>query len=169
MSTTYQTNDSVDFTEGEKPALPSGLNVLTILTFIGCGIGILGGIWQYFRAEKAYQDMLKAQENMESAPAFVKKMMGPEMLEMTRKSMEYKLPILLLTLVGCGLCLWGAMEMRKLKKQGFILWAAGEFLPLIGGAVFLGAGMFSGFALFGLLFPVIFLILYAVNKKHLIY
>jgi hypothetical protein len=169
MSTTNQTNDALDFTDGERPVLPSGLNVLTILTFIGCGLGLIGGIWQYINAEKGYQDLLKAQQNLSEAPAFVKSMMGPEMLEATRKSMEYKLPILLLTLVGVGLCLYGALEMRKLKKQGFALWAAGEFLPIIGAVIFVGTGMFTGLALFGLSIPVIFLILYAVNRKHLVY
>ncbi len=169
MSTTYQTEDSLDFNDGQKPSLPSAINVLTILTFIGCALGFGGAIWQYMRAEKGYQDLLKAQENMENAPAFLKKMMGPEMVEMARKSMEYKLPILLITLVGVGLCLWGALEMRKLKKQGFILWVAGEFLPIIGGALFVGFTMFKGFGIIGMLIPVVFLILYAVNKKHLIY
>lgn len=169
MATSNQTNDVLDFTDGQKPALPSGLNVLTILTFIGCGIGILSGIWQYFRAEKGYKDLLKAQENIENAPAFLKKMMGPEMVEMARKSMEYKLPLLLLTLIGCGLCLYGALEMRKLKKQGFILWVAGEFAPILASVVFVGTGMFNGFGLIAMLFPIAFLILYAVNKKHLIY
>jgi hypothetical protein len=164
-----QPNDVLDFNDGQKPALPSALNVLTILTFIGCALGFIGGIWQYFRAEKGYNDLVKAQANIEQAPAWARKMMGPEALEMARKSMEFKLPILLLTLVGSALCLWGALEMRKLKKQGFLLWVAGEFLPLIGSLAFLGMGMLSGFYLIGLAFPIIFLILYAVNKKHLIY
>ncbi len=50
-----------------------------------------------------------------------------------------------------------------------MLWAVGEFLPLIGGFIFIGTGMLSGFASFALLFPIAFLIMYAVNKKHLIY
>ena len=168
MSTTNP-NDLLEFNDAQKPALPGSLNVLTILTFIGCALGLCGGIWQYFRAEKGYNDLVKAQENIDQVPAWARGMMGPEMVEMARKSMEYKLPILLLTLIGVGLCLYGAMEMRKLKKQGFMLWVVGEFLPIIGGVIFVGTGMFAGLALIGVAFPVIFLILYGVNRKHLIY
>ena len=106
---------------------------------------------------------------MDEMPAMVKKMMGPDAFENARKTMENKVPVLILTLLGVGLCFYGALEMRKLKKQGFTLWVAGEFLPIIAMFFFIGSGMFSGFALFAYLFPVIFLILYAVNKKHLIY
>ena len=37
-------NSPSDFlpSTGEKPNIPSGINVLTILTFIGCGLGLLG-------------------------------------------------------------------------------------------------------------------------------
>jgi len=79
------------------------------------------------------------------------------------------LPIMLLTLVGVGLCLWGALEMRKLKKQGFMLWVIGEFLPIIGGLIFIGTGMVSGFSMIWLIIPVIFLILYLVQRKYLVY
>ena len=166
---TNQTNDMLDFNDGDKPALPTPLNVLTILTFVGSALGLFGGFWQFFTAEKSYREMVKMQDKMDQMPGFVKKMMGPDALENARKTMENKVPVLLLTLVGVALCIYGAIEMRKLKKQGFILWIAGEFLPIIGAFFFIGTGMLSGFAAFAFLFPLIFLILYAVNKKHLIY
>jgi hypothetical protein len=169
MTSNNPSADVLSFDNEQKPALPSSLNVLTILTFVGCGLAFLGGIWNYVRADKAYQDIVAAQEKLTEAPAWAKKFMGPEMVEMARKSADNKLPILLLTLVGAGLCLYGAMEMRKLKKQGFALWAAGEYLPVVGGFIFVGSVFFSGFALIGLAIPIIFTILYALNKKHLIY
>ncbi len=168
MTDTNQPNDLLQFEDGQKPELPTGLKVLTILTIIGSILGLLGGVWTYIKADESYKKLEEAQGNMDSAPAFVKKMMGPDMLEMARKSAENKLPIMLLTLIGSALCLYGAMEMRKLKKQGFMLWVVGEFLPIIGGIVFLGFGMFNGFAAIGMLFPLVFLILYAVQKKYLV-
>lgn len=169
MSTVTQPNDSLHFMDEGQPSLPTGLNVLTILTFIGCAIGLIGGIWTFIVAEKNYNEMMKMRDKLDEMPAIARKMMGPDAFETARRSMENKLPILLLTLVGVGLCLYGAIEMRKLKKQGFILWVAGEFLPIIGSVFFLGMGMFSGLGVIALLFPILFLILYAVNKKHLIY
>lgn len=163
------TSEVLDFADGERPSLPSGLNVLTILTFIGSALGLLMSVWTYINAEKSYKDLLAAQDKMESAPAFVKNMMGPKMLEMSQRSMENKLPIMLLNIVAAALCIYGAMEMRKLKKQGYILWVVGEVLPIIAGLLFVGAGIFGGFALIAMIFPVIFIILYSVQKKYLIY
>jgi len=168
MSTTNP-NDLLDFNDGQKPALPGSLNVLTILTFIGCALGFIGGIWQYMKADQSYKDIVAAQDKMADAPKWAKRFMGPEMVEMAKKSAENKLPIMLLTLVGVGLCLWGALEMRKLKKQGFMLWVIGEFLPIIGGLIFIGTGMVSGFSMIWLIIPVIFLILYLVQRKYLVY
>ncbi len=169
MNDTNSTSDVLEFAQGQKPALPSGLNVLTILTFIGSGLGFIGALWTYFNAEKSYKNVVDAQSKMTEAPAWAKNLMGPDMLELSRKSMENKLPIMLLTIVGVALCLYGALEMRKLKKQGFILWLVGEVLPVVGGILFIGAGMFKGFALIGIVFPIIFIILYLMQKKHLIY
>ncbi|MEN9570295.1 MAG: hypothetical protein RL172_1526 [Bacteroidota bacterium] len=169
MTNSTQTNDFLDFNEGGKPALPSALNVLTILTFIGCAVEVLGSVWRFFTAEKSYKQLQEAQGKMENAPAWAKGMMSPEMLEVSRKAMENKLILLVITLAGTALCLWGAMEMRKLKKQGYLLWVVGEFLPILGGVIIVGTGMLSGFSMFVLVFPIIFLILYTVNKKHLLY
>ncbi len=164
-----QPNDVLDFNDGQKPALPSALNVLTILTFIGSGLAFLGSFWTYYKADESYKQIQDAQTKMADAPAWAKRFMGPEMVEMARKAAEYKLPIMIVTIIGAALCIYGALEMRKLKKQGFPLWVAGEFLPVVASGVFLGAGAFSGFALFGIAIPIVFLILYAVNRKHLIY
>ena len=169
MSEVNQNNDYLNFPDEGKPKLPVGLNILTILTFIGWALGFFGGLWQFFSAEKSYREMEKMRDKLDELPPMLKKMMGPDAFENARKAMENKVPVLLLTLVGVGLCLYGAIEMRKLKKQGFTIWAIGEFLPIFGMYFFLGSGMFNGFALFAYLFPILFLILYAVQKKNLIY
>jgi hypothetical protein len=71
--------------------------------------------------------------------------------------------------VAMLLCLYGAMEMRKLKKQGFIFWLVGELLPIATTIFFIGAAAFNGFGLLNLLFPVIFIILYFIYRKDLVY
>ena len=163
------TPDFLDTQDGRAPELPSFLNVLTILTFVGCAIELITSVWRYISAEKSVQQLVEAQKNMDGAPEWAKKMAGPEAMAMAQKAMENKMPLLLVTLAGTALCFWGALEMRKLKKQGFILWAVGEFLPIIGSIIILGAGIFSGLSAFILLFPIVFLIMYAVNRKHLLY
>lgn len=161
------TNDSTF--SGEANQLPSGLKTLTLLTLIGSVMQILQGIWGYFGAQKNYDELLKAQSQLQDAPDVVKKMMGPEMLELAQKSLQYKLPIMLMAVAGGALCLYGALQMRKLKKDGYTIWLAGELLPVIGGFLLLGGSAMSGWiATLSLIFPMIFIILYTLQRKHLV-
>jgi len=153
--------------EEKKPKISQTLNVLTILTFIGSALTLLMSVLNYFNAQKSYDQMIEAQSKMEQAPAFVQKMMGPEMLELTRLSLENKLPLMVFNLIGVALCIFGAIEMRRLKKQGFALWIAGEFLPLVISYIILGKLVFNGFAAIGLVFPFVFVALYAFQLKNL--
>jgi len=151
--------------------LPSSLNVLTILTIIACVIFFLLEIYGFATAKSSYE---KTKELMDSGkvndmPAFAKKFMTPEALAMQKKKMENKLPILILDVAALGLCFYGALEMRKRKKQGYTFWLIGELLPVITTILFLGAAAFSGFGLIFWAIPIMFIILYTVNKKHLIY
>ena len=169
MNDTNSTSNVLDFAEGERPKLTTGLNVLTILTFVGCAIGLIFSLIGFVNAEKSYKTLVDAQANLANVPSWARGMMGPEALEVAKKSMENKLPILLLSIVSIALCLYGAIEMRKLKKQGFILWLAGEVLPIVSSFLFIGAGSFKGFGLIVVLIPVIFIILYALQRKNLVY
>lgn len=149
--------------------LPSGLKTLTLLTLIGSALQILQGIWGYFGAQKNYDDLVKAQSQMQDAPEMVKKMMGPEMVEMAQKAVQYKLPIMLMAVVGGALCLYGALQMRKLKKDGYTIWLAGELLPVIGGFLLLGGSAMTGWmTTISMIFPMIFIILYTLQRKHLV-
>lgn len=81
--------DKIDNLDFEKEKLPSGLNILTILSFIGCGIGFLGSFWGIYSAKSNFdkkEEVLK-QMNDPNMPSFAKKMMGsPEQyLEMITK------------------------------------------------------------------------------------
>jgi hypothetical protein len=168
------TADVLNFDENAKPKLPTGLNVLTILTFIGCAIQLLGSLWSFFTAKKSYDglDKLSEQMNSENMPGWAKSMMGdPEnMIQMITKSYENRIPIVLLSLVAVALCFYGALQMRKLKKQGFLLYTIGELLPFVTQFLFIGAFAFSGFAMyFGIAITVLFLLLYTMQRKYLIY
>jgi hypothetical protein len=163
-------NQTVDFLTDEEKGkkLPEMLNVLTILTFVGCGLTAISAVWAYSGAVKTYDDMQRLQSKMEDAPAIAKSLMGPNVVEMARKSLENRLPIMLLGLVATALCLYGALQMRQKKKAGFTIYTIGELLPLVTSAIFVGLGLISGFSLgFAILFPLVFIILYATQLKHL--
>lgn len=145
------------------------LKTLTVLTFIGSALGFIGGIYQFFNADKGVENMEKAIANPDT-PEFAKKMMTPEALEAARIGAANKLPILILGLIGVILCTVGAMQMRKLKQQGYYLWLIGEVVPIIGSLLFLGSSAFAGgfmtYIIYGII--LLFIILYTMQRKYLI-
>jgi len=153
--------------ENNKPS--SVLNVLTILSIIGSILALIQAVFGYFTAEKNYENMKKAMNNadMENAPGFVKSMFNEKTLMMAEHMADNKLPIMLTGVLGAVLCLWGAIEMRKLKKQGYALWMTGELLPMVALSIIIGEAAFSGLNLIGYVFPIVFIILYTVYRKEL--
>jgi len=153
----------------EEKKMSSTLNVLTILTFIGCGIGLLSSIWSYISIEKSYEQMQKMQNdpNMAQMPGFVKSMINEDALKLLKLQVENKLPMTIIAIIGIVLCIWGALKMRKLEKQGFYFWLLGEIVPIIGTLIFIGFSVFKGFAMIALIFPLVFVILYATQLKDM--
>ncbi|GGB04681.1 hypothetical protein [Puia dinghuensis] len=150
----------------EPRKIPEMLNVLTILTFIGSGLGIVSALWGFARAKASYDQL--ASMNLDQMPDFAKRMMGNDPVEMARRSLENRLPILLLSLIGCALCIYGAIQMRKLKKTGYTFYVLGEVLPIITSAIFLGTGALMGFGgIIGTIIVLVFIILYASQLKYL--
>ena len=151
-----------------KPS--TGLNVITILSIIGSILGLLQSAFSFFNAQKSYDDLKKLMESggLENAPGFVKNMVNKDTLIIAEKMLENKVPILVLSILGAALCLYGAIEMRKLKAQGYTMWLIGELLPIATMMIFIGAGAFSGFSLIGYLFPLVFIVLYTVYRKELV-
>jgi hypothetical protein len=58
--------------------------------------------------------------------------------------------------------------MRKLKKQGYFLWLIGEILPWVAMFIFIGGVFLKTFMVWFLIFPVLFIILYTLQRKHLV-
>jgi hypothetical protein len=163
------TNAKTDLLNWEEPKkLPDMLNVLTILTFIGNGLGLLISIYGFINARTAYEKAVQMQDKIDEMPAMVKKMMGPDPVGNALKMLDNRVPILLLSLVAYGLCIYGAIQMRQRKKMGFSLYILGDIVPLVSAFLFIGVGSLSGFGfLFGMVITVVFIILYATQLKHL--
>jgi hypothetical protein len=152
----------------EPKKIPEMLNVLTILTFVGCGVFALSSLWGFANAQKSYDTMLEMQGKLDQMPAFARKFAGPEMLEVAHKSVENRIPVLLLALVGYALCTYGAIQMRQLKKVGFTIYTIGELLPIPTSMFLLGTAFFNGIGvILGCLVYVVFIVLYATQLKHL--
>ncbi|HMC99791.1 MAG TPA: hypothetical protein VKH37_06555 [Ferruginibacter sp.] len=151
----------------EKKKLPSGINVLTILTFIGCGLNFLTTVglpWLNKVFLGFMDDAMKKKDLSEK-----------KLADLTRKKemivlVQDNLPaVMAITFAGLALCFVGALWMRKLKKDGFWLYVAGEIAPLIAIPLVLGSyrnDMVE--TVINLVVPVTFVILYATQRKHLV-
>jgi hypothetical protein len=143
------------------------LKTLTVLTFIGCALGYIFGIYGFINAENTVTKIEEGLNNP-NLPDMAKKFVNPEALESAQLMASNKLPILVLGLIGTTLCLIGALQMRKLKVEGYFLWLIGEILPFISAIIFINAAsIYKGFAVIGILIALVFIILYTVNKKYL--
>jgi hypothetical protein len=168
MADINQTTNTGNFLE-EPQKLPSMLNVLTILTFIGSGIGAISMIFYAIDPKKSYDQVLAAQDKIDQAPEFLKKIMGPNPVEVARKTYENHVAIILLAFVALALCIYGAVQMRKWSKIGFTIYAIGEILPLASVLIFIGAiGLGGPVALISyIILPLLFIGLYATQLKAL--
>ena len=80
--------------------------------------------------------------------------------------MENMTEMAIIGIIASILCLAGAVMMWKLQKKGFYIYTVGEIGAPIAMAMLVG-GAFGGMMLFGLFIPIIMVILYALNLKHM--
>lgn len=167
MSETLDANAS----SGQRPTF---LTVLCILTFIGSGLGVLGGLLG---------------------------LIGSSALGMFAP--QGTMIVTIIGLLAAALCLFGAVKMWGLYKQGFMIYVAGAALSIVGsiisaltirsymeesmGAINDLGGEFSEFSstassmaadmaasaawtgvVVAVIINVVFILLYNANKKHLV-
>lgn len=145
----------LDGNGGGTGTRPTFLTVLCILTFIGSGLGVLGGIL-----------------GLAGSSALARFAPTGGLMIWT-----------LLGLASAGLCLYGAIQMWGLKKQGFMLYVAGSGLsilisiinvatvPDLGSSPFadsMRSAMWTGLFI-GVAINVAFILMYNANRKALIH
>lgn len=160
--------DQLDFPEMGEKKLPTGLNILTILTFIWSAYELYSAYSSFSSGADKIKEFDKAQEQIKSAPAWAKQFASPEVRELMQEALNNRIPILVISIISISLCIYGAIEMRKLKKQGYFLWLIGEILPYVSIAIFASV-FFKTFLVYFMVFPIIFIILYSVQRKNLLY
>src|SRR6478736_6966063 len=109
---------------------------------------------------------------MTERPEVADKMTEKELADTEKLKSMYELmssnwiAYLIPSLIGIALCLFGAIQMRKLKKQGFYAYVLGQILPIVGGGIVIGfSNQFSNTQsyIFGLGIPALFIFLYSRN------
>jgi magnesium-transporting ATPase (P-type) len=149
--------------------LPGILNVLTILTFIGCGIAYLSDCYNFFinnNPDKQIEKLNQTRDKMGDS-GFGAKMIDSS-IDMIQKSHDNRYLLFITGLIFTTLCLIGAMQMRKLKKTGYYYYLIGELAPFVLMAGLFGSSFFSAFTiLFIALIAIVFVILYSTQLKYL--
>lgn len=162
-------NDLLTEVEPGKAKLPSGLNVLTILTFIGCSVFGLFTLCMPIINRFLLEMIDKAKDSGKdiSAKDLADMEKGRAAILLAQQNM---IPLMIIGLIGITLCFVGALWMRKLKKDGYWLYVAGELAPVIAGLIIMGTSQLEG--VMGILLnigvPLAFVILYTMQRKHLI-
>jgi len=159
--------DNLNADSFEQAKLPQGLNVLTILTFIWCGILTLltfcAPMINDFFLEYLNKQLTSGKDLTAKEIAKIEK--SKEAIELAQQHM---VPLLAVGLIGVALCFVGALWMRKLKKDGFWLYVAGELAPVIALGFIMGFEYYQSVGnLVGALIPVLFVILYSFQRKYL--
>jgi hypothetical protein len=164
-----ETNQNNDLFGDRPKAIPGMLNVLTILTFIGCAFAYIGTIYSFITSSDYEKQIADLRDRADNAGdnGLASKMLQ-DSIQMIEKSHEYRYVLVASGLIFATLCLVGALRMRKLKKSGFLLYTIGELAPLVLTAALIGFTFFSGIvmALSGL-FAIVFVILYATQTKYM--
>ena len=147
---------------------PIFLTVLCILTFVGSGFASLAAIFSLMFSgamESTLQVSKNAMRNIDDNGILD---MDFEQIMIWQKYMN------LSAFLGALMCLTGALLMWRLKKLGYFIYIPGAIIPAIVGiiatkAMFSGAmsGLASIGGYLGLVFALVFVVLYGLNYKSL--
>lgn len=158
--------------QAEPKKMTTTIKVMTILTFIGCAYSLITAI-SYLNPQLTLEMQLEPLQRMlEKA----EENSGNEMMvNIYLKSMdnvrilfENKYLYAISSLVGVGLCVFGAVEMRKMNRMGFYAYVSGQILPLLASLAITGWNIASGSTfIVSFLFFGIFILIYAFQLKHM--
>jgi hypothetical protein len=165
MNTDSQMNDISASKDFEANKLPSFLNVLTILTYVGCGLAAISAIYNHFNICETVEKLTS--KEMPEVGGMLGSMVDSA-LELSIKQCDNRLVILVSTLATTLICFFGAFLMRQLKKQGFIIYIIGELIGPASMMVILGMSSMGVMMIFGLIINILFVILYATQRRFLV-
>jgi hypothetical protein len=146
-------------TSTEAAKRPTFLTVLCILSFIAAGLGIIAYIGAIAlvgavsAAAGAVGDAMSSEAGAAMEAASAAMSAGPS----AGLIWAYIIVGFITTLVG----LFGVIKMWKLQKVGFFIYVGCSVASMVMGMIY------SGFSVMGVLFPVLFIVLYGMNLKHM--
>jgi hypothetical protein len=155
------------------PLRPTFLTLLCVLSFIAGAWGLFSGVQSSFTdkpqrdLEEARSEMEEAMDQMGEASGMVANMMESAMA-LAEKSAENAVTLGYVAIVTSLLSLLGVWFMWNLRRLGFGIYVVASLLGLLVPFAFLGFDLmtFIGLGVGGFI-TVLFIILYAVNLKHM--
>ncbi|HOU98092.1 MAG TPA: hypothetical protein PLP65_04530 [Bacteroidales bacterium] len=161
----------------ETKKRPTFITVLGILGFIGVGWQIISGIITMgagavtsavTSAGSSYAEGLSNIEGMENAEGMDQAMAGlNEAVDAANKLAQNATILGIINIVAALVCLLGIIWMWKLQKKGFFVYVIGEIAAPVATLVLVGFGLGGFMATLGFIFPIIFIILWGLNLKHM--
>lgn len=149
----------------DRKKRPTFLTVLCILSFIGVGIAVISNIIGYLGLAAATSMATEMAGAFDGAGEFGDTIAGAAAAAVKNAKIS-----IIVNIIGALVVLIGVIMMWKLKKKGYFIYVIGELAPPIAGIILLGfsGAMAGGFmATATLFFPVLFVILYGLNVKHM--
>jgi len=153
---------------------PTFITVLCILSLIGSGgFGLLQPLYQFVTFEKSYPEKLEQIEKgleqmedagMESGFLYDMAVNGQIVLEKTQENL---VPMTAANVIFALFSLLGIFLMFKLKKNGFYLYSVVNLFWMLVPVYFIGMEVGMMTLAMGGGFTILFIILYAVNLKHM--
>jgi hypothetical protein len=161
----------------ETKKRPTFLTVLCILSFIGVGFQIISGFITIgsgamtsavTQVGQSYSESMSNLEGLENVEGMDQAIAGlNEAVEAANKMAQYATTLGIVNILAALVCLLGVIWMWKLQKKGFYVYVIGEIVPPILTLLLVGFGFGGIMATLGFIFPIIFIILYALNLKHM--
>jgi hypothetical protein len=159
----------IELNSDGKQVIPSGINTLTILTFIGSGLSlVIVGLTPFLnKLFLGFMEKARTSGSELTAKQIEDMEKGKALLELTSANM---IPLMVIGFVSIALCVLGAVWMRKLKKDGFWIYVGGELLPVVGNFILLGTDQFTGVSsvVMAVAIPLVFIALYFRQMKYLV-
>lgn len=151
------------------------LKVLCILTYVGCGVYFLSALYGIITFEASKQTFKMMSQMSSTLPSNPMSDMLGGTFEHLENFFFWSQISQYISIVNCGLCLAGALMMHKLKRNGFYIYSLAQLLPIAAGIMLYIAAKdipFIGFTtiasvVINMIFISAFVIMYAVNLKHL--
>jgi len=163
-------NQTLDH-QPQAKTMTATINVLSILTFIGCGLFLISAAWQYYASFQFSDQMVLMQEQLykiEETGNDTAYNLTLQALENSKLKYENNHLLLATSIIGIGLCLWGALSMRKMKLNGYYLWLVGEITPILINIAIVGFNMVGAIEfVLSIITAGIFIVLYSLQVKHL--